>query len=61
MQDPYDVVAWHLLFLLPQWCLVLPLRGKTMGHREMQIQFKRFLIGDWENLQDKLFCKPKLL
>jgi hypothetical protein len=36
-QNPYDVVVWHLLFLLPQWCLVFPLCGGAMGHKEMQI------------------------
>jgi hypothetical protein len=49
-QDPYDVAIWHLLFLLPQWRLTLPPRGGAIGHTEMPIQFKHFLIGDHENL-----------
>jgi hypothetical protein len=36
MQDPYDVAVWHLLFLLPKWYFILPLRGEAMGHKEMQ-------------------------
>ncbi len=36
-QDPYDVATWHLLFLLPQWCFILPLCGGAVGHRETQI------------------------
>ncbi len=36
-QNPYDVVVWHLFFLLPQWGLTLPPRGETTGHRETQI------------------------
>jgi hypothetical protein len=40
--DPYNVVTWHLLLLLPQWCLVLPPRGRAIRHRETQIQFKHF-------------------
>jgi hypothetical protein len=34
-QDPYDVVAWHLLLLLSQWCFVLTLYGKATWHKEM--------------------------
>jgi len=30
-QYPYDVAAWHLLLLLPQWCFVLPPHGKAVG------------------------------
>jgi hypothetical protein len=49
-QYPYDVAAWHLLLLLPQWCFVLPPHGEAVGHREMQIQLKCFLAIDWVNL-----------
>jgi hypothetical protein len=43
-QDFYDVVACYLAFLLlPQWCFVLPLYGGAKGHKEMRVQFKRFL------------------
>jgi hypothetical protein len=45
-QHPYDVVAWYLLLLLPQWCFVLPPHGGAMGHNEMQIQLKCFLAID---------------
>jgi hypothetical protein len=34
-QDLYDVTAWHLFFLLPQWCLALPPCGGAIGHKEM--------------------------
>jgi hypothetical protein len=55
VHDPYDVSAWHLFLLLPQWYLVFaPLMG-VIGHREMRIQVKRFVVGDWENLQKELF------
>jgi hypothetical protein len=46
MQDPYDVVVWHLFFLLPQWCFILPPHGGVAGHRETQIRLKCFLVGD---------------
>jgi hypothetical protein len=60
-QDLYDVVIWHLIFLLPQWCLVSPPRGGAIMHREMQIGFKRFLIGEWENLQEVFFLRAQAL
>jgi hypothetical protein len=44
--DPYNMVVWHLLLLLPQWCLILPLHGGATGHREMQIQLRHFLTCD---------------
>jgi hypothetical protein len=50
VQNLYNVVVWHLLFLLPQWCFTLPLHGEAMRHKEMWIQFKHFLVGDWEYL-----------
>jgi len=50
VQDPYDVVVWHLFLLLPQWCLTLSPHGKAARHKETQIQLKRFLIGNWKNL-----------
>jgi hypothetical protein len=53
--DPYDVITWCLLFLLPQWCLVLPPEKGGISHRETKIQFKFFLVGDWENLEDEFF------
>jgi hypothetical protein len=37
VQDPYDVVVWHLLLLLPQWCLDLPPYGEATCHRETRI------------------------
>jgi len=49
-QDPYNVTTWHLFILLFQWCFALPPHGEAIGHKETQIQFKYFLIGDWENL-----------
>ncbi len=49
-QHPYYVAAWHLLLLLPQWCLILSFCGGTTRHREIQIRLKCFLINDWENL-----------
>jgi hypothetical protein len=33
-QDLYDVVIWHLIFLLPQWCFVLPPHGGAIRHKE---------------------------
>jgi hypothetical protein len=59
-QYPYDVVAWHLLLLLPQWCLVLPTQRGAIGHKEMMIRLKCFLTNDWENLQEEFFYKLKL-
>ncbi len=41
-----------MLFLLPQWCLILPPRDKATKHKVMQVQLKHFLVGDWENLQE---------
>jgi hypothetical protein len=38
-QDPYDVVIWHLLLLLPQWCFTLLTCGGVTWHKETQIQF----------------------
>jgi hypothetical protein len=61
MYDPYNVVAYHLLFLLPQWCLALPLRGGATGHKEMWIQLKHFLASDWENLQEEFFLWAQAL
>lgn len=37
-----------------------PLRGVTK-HKEMWIQVKRFVIGDWENLQEKFFLWAQAL
>jgi hypothetical protein len=34
-QEPYDVVAWHLLFLIPQRCLALFPRAEVTKHKEM--------------------------
>ncbi len=59
-QDLYDVAFWHLIFLLPQWCLVLPPRGGAIRHRETQIGFKCFLMGEWENLQEEFFLRAQL-
>ncbi len=59
-QDTYNVATWHLLFLLPQWCLVLPFHGGATRYKEMQIQLKHFLASDWENSRKDFFCKPKL-
>ncbi len=50
-QDPYNVATWHLVLLLPQWCLVLPPHGGATSHRKMWIQLKHFLADNWENLQ----------
>jgi hypothetical protein len=33
--DPYDVAAWYLFFLLPEWCLVLLAHGMASRHKEM--------------------------
>jgi hypothetical protein len=43
--DHYDAVIWHLLFLLPHWCHTLPPCGGAIGHREMRIQPKHFLVS----------------
>ncbi len=37
-----------------------PLRGVN-GHREMQIQVKHFLVGDWGNLQEEFFLQAQSL
>ncbi len=49
-QNTYDVAIWHLLFILPQWCLVLPACGRATWHKEMWVQFKHFLASNQENL-----------
>ncbi len=48
--DPYDVAAWYLFFLLPEWCLVLLAHGMASRHKEMWIQLKCFQPSNWENL-----------
>jgi len=53
--DSCNVAAWHLHLLLPQWCFVLPLCGGVIRHTEMWIQFKCFIVNDWENLQEEFF------
>jgi hypothetical protein len=50
-----------LLLLLPQWCIVLPPHGEATWHREKWIRLKRFLAGDWENLQDEFFLQAQAL
>ncbi len=60
-QGPYDVATWHLLLLLPQWCFVLPLHGKAIGHNEMQIQLKCFLASGWKNLHEFIFLQAQAL
>jgi hypothetical protein len=59
--DPYDVVTWCLLLLLPQWCLVLCLEKGGINHRETKIQFKKILVGDGENLEDEFFLWAQTL
>jgi hypothetical protein len=44
--EPYNVIAWNLFFLVPQWCLILPLHDGVTSHKEMQIQFKWFPISN---------------
>jgi hypothetical protein len=44
------MATWHLLFLLPQWCLALPSHDGAMRHKETWIQLKCFLTCDWKNL-----------
>jgi hypothetical protein len=35
-QDLYDAVAWHLLFLLPQWCSYFaPFWWDNMAYQNM--------------------------
>jgi hypothetical protein len=46
VQDSYNVVAWHLFFLLPQWCFVLPPHGGATGHKETHILPKCFIAID---------------
>jgi hypothetical protein len=46
VQDPYNVVVWHLFLLLPQWCLILPLHVEVMRHKEMHIPLKCFLTSN---------------
>jgi hypothetical protein len=54
-QDSYDVVTYHFaLFLLPQWCFILPLCGGAKRHKKMWVRLKRFLAGGI------FFYKPKL-
>jgi hypothetical protein len=60
-QNPYDVVVWHLFFSLPQSCVSSTPRGKATRHREMQIQLKHFLIGNWENLQEEFSLQAQAL
>jgi hypothetical protein len=45
-QNPYDVAAWHLLLLLPKWCLALPPGEGAIRHRETRIQLKHFLASN---------------
>jgi hypothetical protein len=60
MQYLYNVVAWHLFFMLPQWCFALPPCGEATWHKEMWIRLKHFLASEWENLWKEFFCEPKL-
>jgi hypothetical protein len=39
----------------------LPPRGEVIGHKDKRIQVKRFLAGDWENLQDEFFLRSQAL
>jgi hypothetical protein len=55
------VAAWHLFFLLPQWCLILPLHGWEIGHKKMWIQFKHFLVGNQENLKKEFSLQSQVL
>ncbi len=60
-QNSYDVVVQHLLFLLPQWCLILPPWSEAMRHKEMKIQLKHFLTNVWENLQKEFSLQAQAL
>ncbi len=42
-------------------CLTLHPCDGVIRHREMWIQLKHFLIGDWENLQEKFFSRAQAL
>jgi hypothetical protein len=61
VHDLYNVVVWHLLIFLPQWCFALPPCGGVIGHNETCIQLKHFLTSDWENLQEKFFLQAQAL
>jgi hypothetical protein len=50
MQDLYNVVAWHLFFLLPKWCLTLSLHSGEKKHRETWIWLKHFSTCNWEKI-----------
>jgi len=50
-QELFDVYAWHLFLLFLQWCLVVPIQGGTVEHRETEAQFQHFLSRNWEELQ----------
>jgi hypothetical protein len=41
-QNPYDVLVWHLFFLLSQWCFALAFFVEATRHKERQIQLKHF-------------------
>ncbi len=47
-------------FVTPMVSCFAPLRGVN-GHKEMQIQVKHFLVGDWENLQEEFFLWAQAL
>ncbi len=36
-------------------------QGKANKHKKMRIQFKCFLVGDWENMQEKFFLWAQAL
>jgi hypothetical protein len=55
--DHYDATILHLFFLLPHRCLTLPPYGEVIGHKEMRIQPKHFLINNWGNLQKESFLR----
>jgi hypothetical protein len=53
--DLYNMVAWHFLLLLPQWCLILPLHGRVTRHGEMQIQLRHFFNMGLRKLARRVF------
>ncbi len=53
--DPYDVTTWHLFFLLPKWCFILPLWRHATKHEETNIQLKCYLACNWETCKKIIF------
>jgi hypothetical protein len=55
-----DIVIWHLLLLFPQWCLVLPPCGGSIGHKDIQRQLCCFLEGIGKIYKTNIYFIMKL-